>query len=183
MNSNTPTIAGLHLLEPRVFVDDRGHFFESLRVDAAAALGIPAFVQENQSRSVPGTLRGLHYQLDRPQGKLVRVVVGQVYDVAVDIRVGSPDFGKWYGVLLSADNRKQLYIPPGFAHGFCVVGDTPADVVYKCTDYYSGAPDQRGVTWNDPALKIDWPVTAPLLSDKDREYAPLNSGRSDLPRF
>jgi dTDP-4-dehydrorhamnose 3,5-epimerase len=103
--------------------------------------------------------------------------------VAVDIREGSPDFGKWYGALLSADNRKQLYIPPGFAHGFCVVGDSPADVVYKCTDYYSGAADQRGVTWNDPALKIDWPVTSPLLSDKDREYAPLNSERSDLPKY
>src|SRR5690606_26755851 len=112
-----------------------------------------------------------------------RVVSGAIFDVAVDIRRGSPAFGAWMGVVLSAENRQQLYIPPGFAHGFCVVGTQPAEVMYKCTDFYSGAADQRGVTWNDPAMGIDWPVANPSLSDKDRRYEPFGSGRKDLPDY
>ena len=180
----TPTeLPGVLLVEPRVFEDARGAFFESFRANVFAEAGIPAFVQENQSRSVPGTLRGLHYQLDKPQGKLVRALKGRVFDVAVDIRQGSPTFGRWAGRELTEDNRCMLYIPPGFAHGFCVLGDEPADVFYKCTDYYSGAADQRGVTWNDPALAISWPVTQPLLSEKDQVYQALSDNRQDLPLY
>lgn len=166
-----------------MFDDARGAFFESFRASLFAEAGIPAFVQENQSRSVPGTLRGLHYQLDKPQGKLVRAVRGRVFDVAVDIRQGSATFGRWAAWELSEDNRRMLYIPPGFAHGFCVLDDAPADVVYKCTDYYSGAADQRGVSWNDPLLSIPWPVSHPLLSEKDQVYVGLRDNREDLPVF
>jgi len=181
VNISQTKLPGLVSLEPRVFTDQRGHFCETFRAETMAKLGIPDFVQENQSRSIPATLRGLHYQLDRPQGKLVRVVLGEIYDVAVDIRTGSQTFGDWFAINLSAENRKQLYIPPGFAHGFCVVGNSPAEVVYKCTDYYSGAFDQRGVMWNDPALAITWPVMAPLLSEKDQAYDPFSATRKDLP--
>jgi dTDP-4-dehydrorhamnose 3,5-epimerase len=138
-------------------------------------------VQDNHSHSVVGTLRGLHYQLRRPQGKLVRAVRGSILDVAADIRRGSPTFGKWVAVELSAANKRQLFIPAGFAHGFCVPTE-PADVEYKCTDYYVG-DDQHGVIWNDPLLAIPWPVTRPLLSDSDRAYAPLTDDREDLPSF
>lgn len=170
------------LLTPRVFEDERGAFFESWRADSAASLSLPALVQENHSTSVAGVLRGLHYQLDRPQAKLVRVVRGAVLDVAVDIRRGSPTFGRWVSAELSAANRRQMFVPAGFAHGFCVI-DGPADVIYKCSDYYSGAADQRGVAWDDKSLAIPWPTTTPLLSDKDRTYLPLHADRSDLPRF
>ena len=180
----TPTeLEGVLLVQPRIVDDARGAFFESFRANVFVEAGVPTFVQENQSRSVPGTLRGLHYQLEKPQGKLVRVVQGRVLDVAVDIRQGSPHFGKWLARELSAENRAMLYIPPGFAHGFCVLGDEPAEVVYKCTDYYSGAADQRGVAWNDPALAISWPVSAPLLSEKDQNYVGLRENRQDLPSF
>jgi dTDP-4-dehydrorhamnose 3,5-epimerase len=179
----TPTdLPGVLLLQPEIFADARGDFFESFRADAAQAAGLPVFVQENQSRSGRGTLRGLHFQLDRPQGKLVRVVQGSIYDVAVDIREGSPTFGRWTAQVLSAENRLQLYIPPGFAHGFCAL-DEVADVQYKCTDYYSGGPDQRGVRWNDPALTIPWPRGDPQVNERDGSFALLNSGRSDLPRY
>lgn len=180
----TPTeLPGVLLVQPKVFDDARGSFFESFRANVFVEAGIAAFVQENQSRSVPGTLRGLHYQLDQPQGKLVRVVKGRIFDVAVDIRQGSPSFGKWAARELSEENRAMLFIPPGFAHGFCVLGDQPADVVYKCTDYYSGAADQRGVSWNDPMLGIAWPVAAPLLSEKDQVYVGLANNRQDLPTY
>ena len=129
-----------------------------------------------------GTLRGLHYQLDRPQGKLVRVLKGAVIDVVVDIRVGSPTFGRWLAEELSAENLRQVYVPPGYAHGFQVISDS-AEVFYKCTDYYSGAADQRGVAWNDPALAIPWPERQPLLSPKDTTWLPLDASRPDLPRF
>lgn len=172
----------LHI-EPRVFADPRGAFFEAFRGNVFAEAGLPSFVQENQSQSVPGTLRGLHYQLDRPQAKLVRVVRGRIYDVAVDIRRGSPTFGRWVARELSEANRSMLFIPAGFAHGFCVLGDEPADVIYKCSDYYSGAADQRGVTWNDPRLGIPWPVAAPLLSEKDQVYEALSEDRADLPTW
>lgn len=172
------------MVQPKTFDDPRGSFFESFRANVFAEAGILGpFVQENQSRSVPGTLRGLHYQLDKPQGKLVRVVKGRVLDVAVDIRVGSPTFGMWTARELSEENRTMLFIPPGFAHGFCVLGDEPADVVYKCTDYYSGAADQRGVSWDDPLLSIAWPLTNPLLSEKDRVYVGLSQNRQDLPTY
>jgi dTDP-4-dehydrorhamnose 3,5-epimerase len=138
----------------------------------AAGLTV-TLVQENHSRSSAGTLRGLHYQREpKAQGKLVRVVRGEVFDVAVDIRKGSPTFGQWVGVTLSADNRKSIYVPPGFAHGFCVVSPD-ADVIYKTTEEY--APDHElGIPWNDPALGIDWPVAAPTLSERDRHWPPFS---------
>jgi dTDP-4-dehydrorhamnose 3,5-epimerase len=157
------------LLEPRVFGDTRGFFMESFNqraFDAATGLNLQ-FVQDNHSRSTRGVLRGLHYQAVQPQGKLVRVVAGAVFDVAVDIRRGSPTFGKWVGHELSAENNRQLWVPPGLAHGFLVLSDT-ADFLYKTTDYY--APEhERCIAWNDPTLAIDWPLagSAPSLSAKD----------------
>ena len=181
MNISQTPLAGVLLLEPRVFDDPRGSFFEAFRHNLLEERGVPPFVQDNQSVSVPGTLRGLHYQLDKPQGKLVRALSGEIFDVAVDIRKGSPTFGQWHGAFLSASNHRQLYVPPGFAHGFCVVGDAPATVLYKCTDYYSGAADQRGIIWNDPDIGIKWPVDNPVLSDKDAVALPLGANRADLP--
>ena len=179
----TPTsLPGVLLLEPVVHHDDRGFFFECYRQDVLQAAGVPAFVQDNQSHSQRGTLRGLHYQLQRPQGKLVRVLQGTIVDVAVDIRVGSPHFGRWVAEELSAENKRQLYVPTGFAHGFCVVSET-ADVFYKVTDYYSGRADQLGVLWSDPGLGITWPSREPILADKDRALLPLDPARPDLPRY
>jgi dTDP-4-dehydrorhamnose 3,5-epimerase len=154
------------LIEPRVHADDRGFFLESYHREKFAEAGLPAeFVQDNHSRSLHGVLRGLHFQAPRGQGKLVRVVRGEIYDVAVDIRVGSPTFGHWVGVQLSAENRHQLYIPPDFAHGFAVTS-AEADVVYKCTEIYH--PGDEGIlAWNDPTLAIPWPITEPRLSEKD----------------
>ncbi|GMV35373.1 MAG: dTDP-4-dehydrorhamnose 3,5-epimerase [Chloroflexi bacterium CFX1] len=159
------------LIEPKVYEDPRGFFMETYREAEFNARGIPSrFVQENQTRSTKGVLRGLHYQIKQAQGKLVRVTAGEVFDVAVDIRRASPTFGKWVGMTLSAENRRQMWIPEGFAHGFYVVSDR-ADFVYKVTDYY--APQwERGILWNDPALGIEWPLdgaSAPVLSQKDLE--------------
>ena len=162
---------GVLILEPKVFGDARGFFMESYnRRDFAAATGLDVdFVQDNHSRSRRGVLRGLHYQIKQPQGKLVRVVRGAVFDVAVDIRRSSPTFGRWTGTELSEDNQRQFWIPPGFAHGFLVLTES-ADFLYKATDWY--APEhERGIAWNDPAIGIEWPLDAigqPLLSDKDR---------------
>ncbi len=155
------------LLEPKVFGDDRGFFLETYRREVFAQAGIPDFVQDNHSKSSRGVLRGLHYQIQQPQGKLVRVVQGEVFDVAVDLRRRSPTFGQWVGEVLNTDNKRALYVPPGFAHGFYVLSDT-AEVTYKCTTYY--APQyERSLLWNDPAIGIEWPAgPAPLLSDKDR---------------
>lgn len=157
------------IVEPKVFGDERGFFYESFNASAfAQATGVDcAFVQDNHSRSVRNVLRGLHYQIGRPQGKLVRVVAGEVFDVAVDLRRRSPNFGKWAGVTLSAENKRQLWIPEGFAHGFMVVSEV-AEVLYKTTDYY--APEcERSILWNDPELNIAWPVEgAPILANKDR---------------
>ncbi len=157
------------VIEPGVFGDDRGFFMETWRAESFAQAGIPAhFVQDNHSRSRRGSLRGLHYQLQQPQGKLVRVVIGSVFDVAVDLRKGSATFGQWVGSVLSADNRLQMWIPPGFAHGFLVLSDS-ADFVYKCTDYYNPS-SERVLAWNDPELAIEWPLGADmevLLSKKD----------------
>jgi dTDP-4-dehydrorhamnose 3,5-epimerase len=160
------------LIKPRVFEDSRGFFLESYRADALAAAGVhETFVQDNHSRSSRGVLRGLHYQLRHPQAKLCRVVQGEILDIAVDIRVGSPHFGKWMSAVLSAENKHALYIPKGFAHGFVVRSET-ADFVYKCSDYYDAA-DDCGVLWNDPALGIDWDMPSPILSAKDQGHLPL----------
>jgi len=163
------TIPDLLILEPRVHGDHRGYFMETWRQSNFARHGLPTeFVQDNQSKSQQGTLRGLHYQLAQPQGKLVRVISGEVFDVAVDLRKSSATFGQWDGVKLSSDNRRQLWVPPGFAHGFYVLSDS-AEVVYKCTAYYA-PEDERGLLWSDPELDIEWPLLAPepILSDKDR---------------
>jgi len=154
------------IVKPRVFRDDRGFFMETFNARDAAAAGLPAtFVQDNHSYSVRGVVRGLHYQYPTWQGKLVRVTNGEIYDVAVDIRRESPTYGKWVGVYLNARDRKQLYIPPGFAHGFCVTS-TDADVIYKCTTLYSPSED-RCILWNDPDIGITWPVTEAIVSEKD----------------
>ncbi|WP_326534113.1 dTDP-4-dehydrorhamnose 3,5-epimerase [Pseudorhodoferax sp.] len=168
----TPTaIPEVLLLEPKVFGDARGFFFESFNQRAfdAATGTAHAFVQDNHSRSAKGVLRGLHYQIQQPQGKLVRVARGAVFDVAVDIRRSAPTFGRWVGVELSEDNQRQLWVPPGFAHGFLVLSDS-ADFLYKTSDYY--APEhERCIAWNDPALAIDWPLAgaAPQVSGKDAQ--------------
>ena len=162
-------IKDLLLIETTIFADERGSFQETFRQDIFAQQGIsPDFVQSNQSRSKRHVLRGLHFQTAHPQGKLVRTVWGEIYDVAVDLRKESPTLGKWYGILLGQENRKQLYIPPGFAHGFLTLSDE-AIVLYDCTDYYDAA-GQDGIIWNDPTLAIDWPIgeNHPILSEKDR---------------
>jgi len=159
-------LPGVLILEPKRFGDDRGFFMEMFHVKRYADAGIPGpFVQDNFSRSAKGILRGLHFQEPHAQGKLVQVLAGAVYDVAVDVRRGSPTFGKFVGVELSVDNRRQLWVPAGFAHGFCVLSES-ADFHYKCTDVYTPA-SERGLAWNDPDLGIPWPVTSPLLSPKD----------------
>ena len=169
MKLTSCAIADVLLIEPRVFGDERGFFFESFNQRAFnLATGLaPSFVQDNHSKSARGVLRGLHYQLHQPQGKLVRVVAGEVFDVAVDIRRNSPTFGKWAGEILSADNKRQLWVPPGLAHGFLVLSET-AEFLYKTTDYY--APEfERCIAWNDPDLAIVWPTPqgGPQLSAKD----------------
>lgn len=159
------------LFEPRVFGDHRGFFMETYKAQDFHEAGIPyPFVQDNHSGSGRGVLRGLHYQIHQPQGKLVRAVVGEIYDVILDIRRSSPSFGKWYGAYLSAQNRLLLWVPPGFAHGFFVVSEW-AELVYKATDYYAPEWD-RAILWNDPALGIDWPIPPgefPIISQKDQE--------------
>lgn len=172
------------LIEPKVFGDHRGFFLETWNRERYLEAGFPdvAFVQDNHSRSRRGVLRGLHFQLNHPQGKLVQVVTGSVFDVAVDIRVGSPNFGKWVGYELSEENHRQLWVPPGFAHGFCVLSDS-VDFTYKCTDLYR-PDDEGGVLWNDPEIGIDWHMDTPLLSEKDTVYPPLSEIPSDrLPQY
>lgn len=166
MTFHETPLPGLLLIEPRVFRDERGFFLETYHRGEFEAAGIrETFVQDNHSRSATGVLRGLHYQVGRPQGKLVRVVRGAAFDVAVDLRPQSATFGRWHGVTLSADDLRILYVPPGFAHGFCALADG-TDFLYKCTDLYAPACE-RGIRWDDPDLAIDWPVARPLLSDKD----------------
>ena len=163
------SLPGVLILEPKVFGDDRGFFFESYNKKTLEKAGITAeFVQDNHSRSVRNVLRGLHYQIKQPQGKLVRVIQGEVFDVAVDIRRSSPHFGKWVGFNLSAEDKRVTWIPPGFAHGFLVLSDT-AEFLYKTTDYW--APEhERCLRWNDPDIDIRWPLDGqPILSTKDRE--------------
>jgi len=175
MKVNPTAIEDVLVFEPTVYGDDRGYFMETWRQSSFDDIDVGyKFVQDNQSKSVQGTLRGLHYQLNFPQGKLLRVLSGEIFDAVVDMRQSSSTFGKSVGVLLSADNKKQLWVPPGFGHGFYVVSDT-AEIVYKCTEYYH-PEDDHSLLWNDPVLEIDWPLVTPepLLSEKDREAVPLD---------
>jgi dTDP-4-dehydrorhamnose 3,5-epimerase len=161
-------LAGLKLIKPRVFTDSRGYFLETYQQKHFANIDLGGrFVQDNLSYSAKGVLRGLHYQYPTWQGKLVLAVQGEIFDVAVDIRRDSPSFGKWYGVILNDRSHEQLYIPPGFAHGFCVLSET-ARVLYKCTDFYAPG-EEYSLLWNDPAIGIDWPVKHPIVSDKDAQ--------------
>lgn len=174
MNLIPTNLPGVLIIEPRVFRDERGFFLETYHAQRYREAGLDAaFVQDNHSRSTRGTLRGLHWQAERPQGKLVRVLVGEIYDVAVDIRPDSPTFGKWVGVTLSADNFRQAWIPPGFAHGFCVTSEV-AEVEYKCTDFYD-PPSERGLIWNDPEVAIAWPIQDPILSERDKKHPRLSA--------
>ena len=184
MQIKTTSLPGVLLIKPRIFHDDRGRFFESFQAKRYAEHGVMLnFVQDNISYSQKGTLRGLHYQLLNPQGKLVSVLQGKVLDVAVDIRFGSPTFGCYFACELSDENHNQLYIPPGFAHGFYVLSEEVC-FHYKCTDYYQ-PQDERGIAWNDPALDIPWPFSEPpVLSPKDKLYVPLQETPIEqLPRM
>lgn len=173
-------LPGVVIIEPDVHRDGRGFFLETYHADRYRDHGMPGpFVQDNHSQSVAGTLRGLHLQLRRPQGKLIRVVEGEVFDVAVDVRRGSPTFGRWVSVTLTADNFRQCYVPPGFAHGFCVVSPI-AQLEYKCTDLYDPA-SEIGIAWNDPAIGISWPVTDPILSQRDSRHPTLAELGDRLP--
>ncbi|WP_458071329.1 dTDP-4-dehydrorhamnose 3,5-epimerase [Rhodanobacter sp. BL-MT-08] len=177
------TLPGALILEPQVFGDSRGFFYESYHQARYRDAGITGdFVQTNVSRSAKSVLRGLHYQWPKPQGKLVSVLEGEVYDVAVDIRRGSPNFGQWVGVMLTADNHRHFWIPEGFAHGFCVLSEF-ATFTYQCTALYDASAD-AGVRWNDAEIGIDWPLSEPLLSDKDRKTPLLKDIATDrLPIF
>jgi len=185
MNIIQTALPGVVVIEPKAFGDARGFFVETFREEALVAAGVNVrFVQDNQSRSRRGVLRGLHYQLVQPQGKLVRVSSGAVFDVAVDVRVGSPHFGKWFGAVLDDVSHRQMYVPPGFAHGFVVLSET-ADFVYKCTDYYHPASEQ-GIAWDDPDVGIEWPLAGltPQLSAKDLVNPRLHDqARERLPGF
>ena len=177
------SLPGVCLIEPSVFQDERGFFFESYQEIKFAEIGIKdRFVQDNHARSIRNTLRGLHYQVHRPQAKLCRVIQGEVFDVVVDIRRGSPHFGKWESCLLTAENKRQLYVPPGFAHGYLVLSDT-AEFLYKCSDYYH--PEcERGLAWNDADINIAWKVEKPVLSAKDqRNPALAGIAAADLPDY
>jgi dTDP-4-dehydrorhamnose 3,5-epimerase len=183
----TATLPDVLIVEPPVFRDDRGFFVETYHAPRYRAAGIGVdFVQDNHSRSVRGTLRGLHWQVaPRPQAKLIRVLAGEILDVAVDVREDSPTFGRWVAVSLSAENFRQLFVPVGFAHGFLVVSAL-ADIEYKCSDVYDPAAE-RGLMWNDPEIGIAWPVADPILSARDRTHPPLgalrSSGTDAVPRL
>ena len=175
-------IEQVQLIVPTVHGDARGYLFESWHADRYAAIGLPSrFVQDNVSRSARGVLRGLHVQCPFPQGKLVQVLDGEVFDVAVDVRVGSPTFGRWSGHHLSADNHRQLYIPAGVAHGFCVLSAS-ALLSYKCTEFYHPSSEIT-IAWDDPEIGIEWPVSAPLLSKKDTGASRLSALKERLPRW
>lgn len=168
------SLPGVIVFQPKKFGDERGFFLETFRDDVLKDAGInEQFVQDNHSRSSKGVLRGLHYQLVQPQGKLVRVATGAVFDVAVDVRIGSPTFGQSYGTVLDAEKMNMMYVPPGFAHGFAVLTDT-ADFIYKCTNYYHPQSEQ-GILWNDPELNIQWPISDVQLSEKDKNSPTLNN--------
>ena len=180
MRVTETSLPGVLLIEPVVHRDGRGFFVETYHADRYREHGIAApFVQDNHSRSIQGTLRGLHLQLQRPQGKLIHVIEGEIFDVAVDVRRGSPAFGRWVAVNLSADNFRQVYVPPGFAHGFCVISPI-AQVEYKCTDLYDPA-SEMGIVWNDPAIGIAWPTREPVLSARDSAHPTLAAVADRLP--
>jgi dTDP-4-dehydrorhamnose 3,5-epimerase len=181
LNIRETPLPGVFLIEPKVFTDERGFFMETYNLDAFRTAGITdTFVQDNHSRSARGVLRGLHYQEPNAQGKLVRCTRGAIFDVAVDIRRGSPSFAKWFGLELSDANKLMLWIPPGFAHGFCALeGDS--DLVYKCTTLYD-QPSDRCILWNDPEIGIEWPIGEPVLSEKDSK-APRLADATVLPRY
>ena len=183
MNVLPTELEEVFVIEPRVFNDKRGFFFETYQRERYAEFGIkPDFVQDNCSYSVQGTLRGLHYQHPRPQDKLVQVLQGEIYDIALDIRRGSPTFGQWAGAYLSDQNKRQLYIPEGFAHGFYVRSDI-AYFAYKCTDYYH-PESERGIIWNDPVLNIQWGCKEPLISEKDGLFPSISSiNYKDFPAY
>ncbi|MGE5244872.1 MAG: dTDP-4-dehydrorhamnose 3,5-epimerase [Betaproteobacteria bacterium] len=175
-------LPGVLVIEPDVHRDGRGYFLETYRADKYRAAGVPGpFIQDNHSLSLGRTVRGLHLQVRRPQGKLIRVVEGEIFDVAVDVRRGSPAFGQWVGVMLSADSFRQCYVPPGFAHGFSVVSAV-AQVEYKCTELYD-PEDEVGIAWNDRDLAIDWKVSDPILSPRDRRFPALSEVIDRLPTF
>jgi dTDP-4-dehydrorhamnose 3,5-epimerase len=174
MRVTATSLPEVKLIEPQVWRDPRGYFMEAWHQRRYLQEGLPAtFVQDNLSFSSRGTLRGLHLQHPHGQGKLVYVLAGEVFDVAVDVRIGSPAFGRWVGVVLSADNHRQIYVPPGFAHAFCVLSDT-ALFLYKCTAFYEPSAEV-GIRWDDPDIGIDWPVRAPLLSEKDARHPALRA--------
>jgi len=176
------SIEDVFVIEPTVFGDNRGYFMETYRKKDFEEIGLYYdFVQDNQSKSKKGVLRGLHFQYTQPQGKLVRVISGEVFDVAVDMRKDSPTYGKWEGVLLTAENKKQFYIPEGFAHGFVVLSDT-AEFTYKCTDFYN-PDDEGGIQWDDPEIGIEWPlddIDEIILSEKDKLWKPLSQTETDF---
>ncbi len=170
---------GVLVLKPDVHVDTRGFFMESYSARTFQSLGLDVhFVQDNHSRSMKGVLRGLHYQVNPGQVKLVRAISGAIFDVAVDIRHGSPTFGRWFGQVLSEENFLQLYMPAGFAHGFCVLSER-ADIAYKVNTFYS-PPDERGLRWDDPDIGIDWPVSDPLVSERDRQHPVLGNIKAEF---
>jgi len=183
MNVVETSLPGVLIIEPKVFGDERGFFMETWNGRRYEEAGLPGrFVQDNLSYSARGVLRGLHFQNPQPQGKLISVLRGEVFDVAVDVRVGSPTFGEWTSVTLSAENKRQFYVPPDFAHGFLVTGED-AIFFYKCTDYY--APSSEGILlWNDPEIGIEWPTDAPTLSERDGKAPPLREMfEGSLPRY
>jgi dTDP-4-dehydrorhamnose 3,5-epimerase len=176
------SLPGVLLIEPDIHRDERGFFLETYHGAKYLALGIgTSFVQDNRSRSARGTVRGLHLQVARPQAKLIQVIEGTIFDVAVDVRKGSPTFGRWVGTVLSAENFVQCYIPEGFAHGFAVTSDV-AQIEYKCSDFHD-ASAELGIAWNDPQVAIEWPVTDPLLSDRDRRHPTLAAAADRLPIY
>ena len=173
MNIITTSMEGVLIIEPKVFMDNRGFFMETYNRNRYIKDGINTlFVQDNLSYSVRRTIRGLHYQIRRPQAKLIQVITGEIFDVAVDIRPGSDTFGKWIGLYLSDRNKRQLFIPQGFAHGFCVLSET-AHFLYKCSDFYA-PDDEGGINWSDPEIGIDWPVEDPIISEKDKPHPNLS---------
>lgn len=178
MNIRDGRLAGIKIIEPRLFEDSRGFFMESYNAKKLAAHGITMnFVQDNHSSSAKGVLRGLHFQINPGQDKIVRVVSGEVFDVVVDIRRDSPTFGQWESFIISASNHTMVFIPKGFAHGFCALTHN-VEFLYKCSEYYAPA-DERGIIWNDPSIGIEWPISEPVLSDKDTKYPSIK----DLPRY
>ena len=173
MQIKTTTLEGIVIIESEVFDDSRGYFMETYHADRYYNAGVQAsFVQDNLSFSTKGTLRGLHFQIRRPQAKLVQAVTGEIFDVVVDIRPGSKTFGQWSGIRLSAHNKRQVFIPAGFAHGFCVLSQT-AHFLYKCSEFYN-PEDEGGIIWSDPSIGIQWPIGEPSISEKDRRFPSLS---------